>query len=407
MKLGILGAGQLGRMLALAGQPLGLTFRLLDPAAQTPQGFVSPQHGIHSAVPVPEFVQGTCEDTHLLDQCFRDVHVVTYESENIPVESVRHLEKKLSVYPGPDALETTQDRLHEKWMFHQLGIPTPAFAAVHTRHELDAALQRIGTPSVLKTRRFGYDGKGQHVLRQAQDVEEAWQRLGGVPLIVEEFVQWDREVSLIAVRDQKGQVAFYPLVQNHHVGGILRLTLAPAPGLTPELQNRAEQHVLRILDRFQYVGVLAVEFFQCGEKLLANETAPRVHNSGHWTFEGAETSQFENHLRAITGMPLGPTGGRGYSAMLNLIGEVPQHVDWLSMPGVAVYLYGKTPRKGRKLGHVTINQPNPADLWVLLSRLHARLSKLPGNKETHSQSPTPFSLQEISTSGVSSLDSRS
>jgi 5-(carboxyamino)imidazole ribonucleotide synthase len=224
---------------------------------------------------------------------------------------------------------------------------------------------------VLKTRRYGYDGKGQVILRRPDDVTHAWEKLGGVPLILEGFVPFEREVSLLAVRGRAGEVAFYPLVENHHEEGMLRLSLAPAPGLTPELQAEAEGHGRRVLGALDYVGVLAIEFFQVHARrgrggrdggpgrLLANEMAPRVHNSGHWTIEGAETSQFENHLRAVLGLPLGGTAAAGHSAMVNLIGTVPDPAPLLAVPGLHLHLYGKAPRPGRKLGHLTLRAADP------------------------------------------------
>lgn len=362
MTIGILGGGQLGRMLVLAGYPLGFRFRLLDPSADAPAGDVA------------ECVYGRYEDRKLLDQCFAAAEVVTYDTENVPVDAARYLASRVPVHPRPEALEVTQDRLHEKRMFQQLGIPTPRFAAVDTWEDLEAAVARIGLPCVLKTRRFGYDGKGQVVIRQPQDAAEAWRLIGGVPLVLEEFVRWERELSLVAVRGRNGEVAYYPLVENHHEAGILRLTTAPAPDWTADLQQLAEAHVSRVLRHLEYVGVLAVEFFQRDDALLANETAPRVHNSGHWTLEGAETSQFENHLRAIAGLPLGFTAALGHSAMINLIGSLPRRADVLAVPGARLHVYGKAPRAGRKVGHVTLHHADPAIVAARLSELRSRLA---------------------------------
>ncbi len=223
-----------------------------------------------------------------------------------------------------------------------------------TLEELNDAVLELGTPVVLKSRRLGYDGKGQAVIHDALLAEDAWRSIGEVPAIVERFVAFDRELSILGVRGRDGETCFYPLVENHHREGILRLSIAPAPGVTPALQASAERHARALMERLAYVGVLAIELFQVGEELFGNEMAPRVHNSGHWTIEGAETSQFENHLRAVCGLALGPTGARGISAMVNLIGSVPDAAAMAGLPDAYVHLYGKEPRPGRKLGHVTI-----------------------------------------------------
>jgi len=349
-KIGVLGAGQLGRMLALAGYPLGLEFRFLDPAPDSPSRHLG------------EFVNARYDDEAALARFVDGVDLVTFEFENVPAHVLAFLEDHVPTAPGREALATGQDRLAEKTLFRELGIETPPFATVDSRADLEEAVARIGLPAVLKTRRLGYDGKGQFVLRSAADLDEAWKALGGVPLILEGFVAFDRELSIIAVRGRNGETAFYPLTENHHEGGILRLSLAPAPRLDPALQATAEEYARRVLDRLGYVGVLAIELFQRGGDLLANELAPRVHNSGHWTIEGAETSQFENHLRAICGLPLGQTTPRGYSAMLNLIGTTPNPAKVLAVPNAHLHLYGKAPRPGRKLGHVTVRADNEDEL---------------------------------------------
>lgn len=359
MTVGVLGGGQLGRMLALAGYPLGLRFRFLDPKPDAPVAGLA------------EHVQAAYDDERALSAFAEALTLVTYEFENVPVQSVRFLSQHVPVYPPPQALEVAQDRLNEKTLFGSLGIPTSPFAPVETLVDLQQSLNVIGLPAVLKTRRFGYDGKGQSVLREPSDVDRAWTALGGEPLILEGFVPFEREVSIIAVRRRNGQTAFYPLVENRHHDGILRLSLAPAPCLTPELQQRAEDKAQRILQALDYVGVLAIEFFQLDGRLLANEMAPRVHNSGHWTIEGAETSQFENHLRAILDLPLGSTQAVGHSAMLNLIGTIPPVNDVLALPDAHVHLYGKLPQPGRKLGHVTIRADAPELLQQRLNQLRS------------------------------------
>jgi 5-(carboxyamino)imidazole ribonucleotide synthase len=329
-------------MIALAGYPLGLRFRFLDPSADAPAGQLAQR------------LTDAYEDLEALKRFAEGLDCVTYEFENVPVTSVRYLSQRLPAYPPPEALEAAQDRITEKSLFAELGIPTPPFAAVDTLQELEKAVSEIGVPALLKTRRFGYDGKGQRTLKRPEDVPTAWKALGGVPLILEGFVAFDREVSLLAVRSSKGETAFYPLVENHHSGGILRLSLAPAPHCTEALQSQAEEHARRVLDRLNYVGVLAIEFFEKEGRLYANEMAPRVHNSGHWTIEGAETSQFENHLRAVLGWPLGSTEVLGECAMLNLISSLPDTTAILDLPHTHLHLYGKKPRPGRKVGHVTI-----------------------------------------------------
>ena len=346
MSIGILGGGQLGYMLALAGYPLGLRFRFLDPSPEAPVGRIAPR------------VTGDFSDRAALEKFAHGLEVVTYEFENVPVDAVHFLAKKVSVFPPPGALEAAQDRLREKQLFEKLGIPTTEFASVPAASDLDAALKKVGLPAVLKTRRMGYDGKGQWILKSQEDVRIAKEGLPRLPFIAERFVPFTREISVLAVRGKAGETAFYPLVENHHRKGILRLSLAPAPSVSPQIQRAAEEAARMVLESLNYVGVLAIEFFEHDGQLLANEMAPRVHNSGHWTIEGAVTSQFENHLRAINGFPLGSTTAIGSSAMINLIGEVPQPAKVLAIPSAHLHLYGKEPREGRKLGHVTLRAPS-------------------------------------------------
>jgi 5-(carboxyamino)imidazole ribonucleotide synthase len=342
MIIGVLGGGQLGRMLALAGYPLGLRFRFLESSADAP------------AADVGELIVGSYDDPTVLERFAESLEVATYEFENVPVTAARLLTERMPLYPPAEALEIAQDRLAEKIFFQSLDIPTPAFAAVDTKADLSRAMNQVGLPAVLKTRRLGYDGKGQFVLHKPDNAARAWEVLGGVPLLLERFVPFEWEASILAARGRTGNTLFYPLVENHHQQGILRLSLAPAPRATAELQGDAEAYAIRVLDKLQYAGVLALEFFQLGGELLANEMAPRVHNSGHWTIEGAETSQFENHLRAILGLPLGSTNATGHSAMMNLIGVIPARRDILSVEDARLHLYGKPVRLGRKLGHITV-----------------------------------------------------
>lgn len=357
MTIGILGGGQLGYMLALAGYPLDFHFRFLDPSPQAPVGRIAPR------------VTAEYTDLEALDKFAHGLALVTYEFENVPVEAALHLAKRLPVYPPPQALAAAQDRLSEKTLFQKLGIATTEFAVVNSVGELQEAIRKLGLPAVLKTRRLGYDGKGQWMLRTREDVERLEQEFPAAPLILEKFVRFTRELSILAVRGRAGETAFYPLVENHHRGGILRLSLAPAPQLRPALQQEAEDAARRILQALEYVGVLAVELFERDGHLLANEIAPRVHNSGHWTIEGAVTSQFESHLRAVAGLPLGETRTLGYSAMLNLIGELPEAGELLAVPDAHLHAYGKALRPGRKVGHVTVRADSAEQLAERLRRL--------------------------------------
>jgi 5-(carboxyamino)imidazole ribonucleotide synthase len=350
MKLGILGGGQLGRMLALAAHPLGVRSTVLDPGAESCAAQVCPH------------IRGEFDDLQALYQLVQNSDVVTFEFENVPVETARWIAERVPVFPPPRALEVSQDRLVEKSFFQSLGIPTPPFAAIDTRAEFDSAVSNIGVPAVLKTRRFGYDGKGQFVIRSKSDIETAWEKLGGRPLILEGFVNFDRELSILAVRGRDGTIATYPLVENEHRDGILHRSVAPAADLREELGERAAEYASLVLTELNYVGVLAIEWFQDGPRLLANEMAPRVHNSGHWTIEGAFTSQFENHVRAVCGLPLGRCDAVGHSVMYNFIGSVPPAGTVLGHPEANLHDYGKSPRAGRKVGHVTLRTVSEAEL---------------------------------------------
>ncbi|HTT42247.1 MAG TPA: 5-(carboxyamino)imidazole ribonucleotide synthase [Steroidobacteraceae bacterium] len=348
MKVGIVGAGQLGRMLALAGYPLGLEFLCLDPARDAPAGQVAP------------LLEGAFTDRRLLRQLARRCQVVTFDWENVSVASLRTMQQAhgARICPPVAALATGQDRVAEKRLFARLGIPTTRWRAVESRAQLERALQLIGLPGVLKTRRLGYDGKGQAVIGTRAQAAHAWERLGGVPLLYEERVPFDCEVSIIGARSVHGELAIYPLCGNVHAQGILRLTRAPYG--PPQWRTRAAGYLKRVLEHFRYAGILTIEFFVRRGRLIANEIAPRVHNSGHWTIEGAATSQFENHLRAILGLPLGDTRALGHSAMINLIGEIPARARLLAVPGLHLHDYGKQSRPGRKVGHVTLVEPTAA-----------------------------------------------
>jgi 5-(carboxyamino)imidazole ribonucleotide synthase len=346
-------------MLVLAALPLDVRCVTLDPDDESPASQVAPS------------IVGGYDDREALARLATQVDVLTYEFENVPVEAARFAEQRVHVFPPPAALEAAQDRVAEKALFDSVGLPVAPAITIESLAGLDEALATLGTPAVLKTRRLGYDGKGQAVIHDPLLALDAWRSVGELPSILEGFVGFDRELSIVAARGRDGDVACYPLVENHHRDGILRLTRAPAPGVTPELQDRAEAHARSVMAELAYVGVLAIELFQVGGELLGNELAPRVHNSGHWTIEGAETSQFEQHVRAVCGLPLGPTTERGVSAMVNLIGGVPPTDAIASIPGAHLHLYGKSPRPGRKLGHVTVRADDAADLDRALDRVLA------------------------------------
>ena len=354
MIVGILGGGQLARMLALAGYPLGFKFRFLDPSPEACAGHLG------------GLVTAGFADHAAVQRLADAAHVVTFEFENVPAQTLAFLPERVPTFPPAEALAVAQDRLREKTLFSELGIPTARFAAADAAEDLGPALDRVGLPAILKTRTLGYDGKGQAVLGETADAQSAWTRLGGVPCTLEELVPFDRELSIVAVRGRTGETAFYPVAENRHRHGILWVSRCRPQD---PLQTRAEDLVRRLLESFDYVGVLALELFQVGDRLLANEIAPRVHNTGHWTIEGAVTSQFENHLRAILGYPLGSTAPIGHAAMVNLIGDLPDLGLLLRVPGVHVHVYGKEPRPGRKLGHVTLCTAQEAHLEALLGEV--------------------------------------
>jgi 5-(carboxyamino)imidazole ribonucleotide synthase len=344
-------------MLALAGLPLGLRFRFLEPKAD------ASVHGLG------DVVRGEYDDPAALETFAKGLDAVTFEFENVPAASVARLESRMPVFPHPDVLAIAQDRLAEKDAFRRAGIAVAPFAPVATRLELDEAVEALGFPCVLKTRRLGYDGRGQWLLQSGSDLEDAWTAAGRASLVLEAFVPFHREISVLTARTEAGETRFYPVVHNEHRRGILRVSRAPVPGISPALEGEAKAVAGRLVDELGHVGVLAVELFEVGGQLLANELAPRVHNSGHWTQDGAVTSQFENHLRAGLGLPLGATEGRGWSAMVNLVGSVPPLARLLEVPGARVHLYGKAARPGRKVGHVNLVAETPERLEELLARV--------------------------------------
>lgn len=364
--VGILGGGQLARMMAVAGAPLGLRFVMLDTVADACAGQVAPLQ------------VGDYRDEAALAAFAAKVDVSTFDFENVPAASAEWLAAQVPVFPNPRALAVAQDRLAEKTLFRELGIPVPDFAAVGSRAELDAALAQIGTPCILKTRRLGYDGKGQFRIKSVADADAAWSALGAqaasVGLIVEAFVPFQREISVVAVRGRDGEFRTWPLTENWHVQGVLSASLAPAQA-EATLAQAAIAHAQALAERLQYVGVFALELFCRNGELLANEMAPRVHNSGHWTIEGAETSQFENHLRAVLGLPLGSTRMLGHACMLNWIGQMPDAVPVLAQPGGHWHDYGKEPREGRKVGHATLREDTPAALAQALQTVGAQLQR--------------------------------
>lgn len=359
MRIGVLGGGQLGRMLALAGLPLGLEFTFLDPAEDP------------CAAAVGGHLRAPFTDPDALRELARICQRVTYEFENVPVQAASELAKTVPVYPPPAALEVAQDRLAEKRFFRSVGIRTAEFESVASPQDLKRAADRVGLPAVLKTRRMGYDGKGQRVLASGADLHAAWEALGGQDLLLEEFVRFRRELSVLAARSQSGEMVYYPVVETHHEGGILRLSIAPAPDLSAALVEAAHGYARRLLEALNYVGVLCLELFETDGGLLANEMAPRVHNSGHWTIEGACTSQFANHIRAVAGLPLGSAQARGFCAMVNLIGQRPDPGAVLRVPGACYHWYGKVSRPGRKVGHVTVC----AESWEVLQQRLGQLEQ--------------------------------
>lgn len=329
-------------MLGLAALPLGERCTFLDPSPDAGAGHVG------------RLLTGAYDDPVMLEELARLACVVTYEFENVPAAAATKLASMVPTYPPPAALEAAQDRLNEKRLFARAGLATAPYVPASTEEELGAAVEELGVPVLAKTRREGYDGKGQLVIRDGRDVARTWETLAGAPLLVEGVVAFERELSILGVRGLSGEVSFYPLTENHHRKGILRHSTAPAPGLTPQLVHAAETGARSVMEELDYVGVIAIELFEKDGALVTNELAPRVHNSGHWTIEGAETSQFENHVRAILGLPLGSTAARGQSAMVNLIGALPDRAEVLAVAGSHLHLYGKSARPGRKVGHVTV-----------------------------------------------------
>lgn len=362
-RIGVLGAGQLGRMLAIAGYPLGQKFGFYGTSDDEPSALLG--HMYKQA-----------DDVDSLQKLVAFADVITYESENTDVDMVREIAKTTPVFPAEKSLFVSQHRGREKGMFDQLNIPCAPYQVVDSLDSLKIAVEEIGLPAVLKTTTEGYDGKGQFVLKSEEQIEQAWSEIGNRELILEGFVDFKRELSIVAVRNADNEHVYYPLVQNVHHDGILRYTIAPARDISDDIQQQAESYMHSLLDELDHVGVLTLELFETEEGLVANEMAPRVHNSGHWTIEGALTSQFENHVRAITGLSLGSTAPRQpMAAMINIIGETGPVERVLKTPNAFLHLYDKAERSGRKLGHINVIADNEEQLFEMFKKFEAFLPK--------------------------------
>lgn len=342
MRLAVLGGGQLARMMALAAAPLGIRVRAFDPSPDACAGDVC------------ELVKGEFDDKDALGRFADGLDAVTYEFENVPTIAIETLAAKKPVRPGLESLRLSQDRVLEKAALTEAGFEVAPWAPAASLDELANAVQTIGTPAILKTRRGGYDGKGQAIIAHTADIERAWAAIGEQPAVLEKMLRFERELSLVAVRGIDGSMAYYPLVENEHRQGILRVTIAPATGVPDTLDTEARAMAQKLMAALDHVGVLTIEFFEVGGRLIANEFAPRVHNSGHWTIDGAATSQFENHVRAVMGLPLGPTDALCPTVMLNCVGDLPRTSVVLSSPDAKLHDYRKRPRPGRKIAHVNV-----------------------------------------------------
>jgi 5-(carboxyamino)imidazole ribonucleotide synthase len=361
-RVGVIGSGQLGRMMALAGIPLDVEFVFFDEALTSPSSMLG------------QTIQPSSENA--LQVFLNSVDVVTYESENTDADLVANITKVKPVHPGENSLRKSQHRLTEKNNFRELGIQTADFLRVTSKQELITATEKLGLPIVLKTTTMGYDGKGQAVVKVVEDIDSAWEALKDNELIAEAFVTFSRELSVIAVRDTQGNTKVYPLAENDHTDGILRVSRVPAANLSNDKQQQATDYITTLLDSLNHVGVLTLELFDTENGLIANEMAPRVHNSGHWTIEGTPSSQFENHVRAICGMPLGCTDSRpNHAAMINIIGKHGDREKVLSMPNGFLHTYSKTERLNRKIGHINLMANTREELEASIKELAPFISE--------------------------------
>jgi 5-(carboxyamino)imidazole ribonucleotide synthase len=361
-RVGVIGSGQLGRMMALAGTPLDVEFVFYDEALNSPSSYLG------------KTIQPSANNS--LEEFLTCVDVITYESENTDADLVSAINKVKPVFPGENSLRKSQNRLVEKANFHDLGIKTAKFLRVASKQDLIAATKKLGFPIVLKTTTMGYDGKGQAVVKSSADIDTVWEILQGSELIAEAFVTFSRELSVIAVRDIKGNTKVYPLAENDHNEGILRISRVPVANLSHEKQLQAKAYITTLLDNLDHVGVLTLELFDTDDGLIANEMAPRVHNSGHWTIEGTPSSQFENHVRAICGMPLGCTDARtGFSAMINIIGKHGNRESVLAMPNAFLHTYSKTERLNRKIGHINLIADSAVEIEASIKALDSFINE--------------------------------
>lgn len=348
MKIGVLGGGQLARMLCASAHQLGIDLVCVDPNPDC------------AASNITRVLHAQYDDFDQIKQFFSGVKCVTYETENLPLSALEKIAHDFNFHPSIQALKIFQDRLYEKNFLNALKIPTADYMEINSWDELQQAITKIGYPFLIKTRTAGYDGKGQALVNNDEEAQQSWARYSHQPIIIEKKIKFDFELSIISVRNADGEILFYPLVYNQHKNGILYLSQAPYDD--PQLESIARQYASMIIKEMDYVGVMAIEFFCCNEQLIANEVAPRVHNSGHWTIEGSEISQFENHLRAVLGLPLGSTRPRFYSAMINIIGKKPNLEKILSIPDIHFHWYHKEPFEGRKLGHLSLCATDQVEL---------------------------------------------
>ena len=361
MRVAIVGCGQLARMMALAGWPLGLKFSFLAEAGES----TACVDGLGDIVGMTD--SQTPADLY---QALGRPDVITVEKESVDVGLLRALSGYCRVHPSPGAIEVCQNRALEKDTLNRMGVATVDYRLAHSQAEIEQAVAALGLPVVMKSLEQGYDGKHQYLVKDPQTLEQVCETAGEQAWMLEQWVAFEREVSLVAVRSAQGEVLVYPAVDNHHVDGVLRRSLAPADDLAPALLTSARGYLHSILERWDYVGVLAMECFVLADRILVNELAPRVHNSGHWTQQGSVTSQFENHLRAVCGLPLGATDARGYTGMVNLLGPCEQ-LDlqgWLSSCAT-LHLYNKTSAPRRKLGHINVQHADKAELLQAVQRL--------------------------------------